>query len=116
MEKKAFFSQVISLEKQIGDFSRQLSELKEQCAYLLEENHRLQLENDHLRKRLEATVQPPLSSSSRSETEKKPTEIGEGYDNLARIYQEGFHICNFHYGSIRDEGDCLFCLSFLHKT
>ncbi|BDG45468.1 MULTISPECIES: DNA replication initiation control protein YabA [Parageobacillus] len=120
MDKKEIFQSVTSMEEQLSHLYRQLVQLKEYVAELLEENHHLQIENDHLRRRLEQ-MSEELAGEKRKEKdhkhshERKLIDIGEGYDNLARLYQEGFHICHVHYGSVRKEGDCLFCLSFLNK-
>ncbi|GAE27853.1 DNA replication intiation control protein YabA [Halalkalibacter wakoensis JCM 9140] len=115
MDKKAIFTQVSQLEERLGELHHELRGLKEQLAYLIEENHYLHIENENLRDRLEAQEEVE-SEGKKQEASVKKSFVGEGYDNLARLYQEGFHVCNTHYGSIRSDGDdCLFCLSFLHQ-
>ncbi|MDD2510545.1 MAG: initiation control protein YabA [Syntrophomonas sp.] len=38
----------------------------------------------------------------------------ESYENLGRVYREGYHICPVAFGQKRDE-ECLFCLAFMEK-
>ncbi|MFS0784127.1 DNA replication initiation control protein YabA [Bacillus sp. 1P06AnD] len=122
MDKKEIFDSVSSMEAQIGQLYQQLGELKDHVAEILEENNLLTVENEHLRRRLDQHLADKKQSMNgkkkkiqNESKEDKGYDIGEGYDNLARLYQEGFHICNLHFGSPRKEGDCLFCLSFLNK-
>lgn len=110
MDKKDVFGQIGSAVEQAGLMHEQLISLKDHIIELLEENKRLSIENAQLRKLLKQ--EPYAEHKQKEQTE---THVGEGYDNLARLYHEGFHICNVYYGHLRIEGDCLFCLSFFNK-
>jgi regulator of replication initiation timing len=39
---------------------------------------------------------------------------GESYDNLGRIYRQGYHICPAAFGQLRS-GECLFCIAFMDR-
>ena len=91
MKERNFLDRVMEFEQQLESMHKQFRELIGFVAQMTEENHSLQLENHHLRKRLEEIDEQTKSLKKRQHRKKtSKVDVGEGVDNLHVFIMKDF--------------------------
>ncbi|KLD60150.1 hypothetical protein WP50_12640 [Lactiplantibacillus plantarum] len=72
-------------------------------------NAELVIENEHLREHM-VEIENELPKKAAS-----TTTLSKSRQNLEKLYDEGFHVCNQFYGKRRDDDEsCVFCLEVIY--
>ena len=104
MNNKELYDHFLQLEKTTQQVYEEVSQLRKSLAKEMARNANLELENQHLRDRLDELQQDKTDNKNNHKR-----ELSESRRNLKRLYDEGFHICPAFYGSKRNNETCMFC-------
>jgi len=99
MDREHLFMHISKMEADMNSMHDDLQTLKELAVRLVEENVTLHMEKEKYEKLHEE-----------DETVEEDSFKG---NTLNSIYEEGFHVCSVHFGTLRNGEDCLFCQGFL---
>ncbi|MBM7544640.1 DNA replication initiation control protein YabA [Periweissella beninensis] len=106
MEKKEVYDRFSEILADMQHIIDETTLMQATLNTLIEENAELTIENEHLRSQImnkkTAKIQPRLSRSR---------------ENLRKLYESGFHICNASYGRRLEDGEsCLECLDIIYGS
>ena len=109
MDKRALYDQFHRVESRISSMGADVKEIQEKMDDLIEENANLQIENQHLRDRID------FLTKVKEDAQKHEPEMSKSRLNLQKLYEDGFHVCNVYYGSRRlNDEPCVFCIDVIY--
>lgn len=109
MDNRALYDGFKNMEAQTHLMLNKFAVLRAGMTKVLEKNTELKIENQKLRAML-GEEQRQLTQATKGQS----ADTQKARQNLAKLYQQGFHICNQFFGKHRDPHEnCLFCNEIL---
>jgi regulator of replication initiation timing len=109
VDKRDLYDSFGDMEQQMQQMLDKMAQLRADMTTVLEKNAELVIENERLREHMvEIENETPKKSGN-------TTTLSKSRQNLEKLYDEGFHVCNQFYGKRRDDDEsCVFCLEFIY--
>lgn len=109
MAKRDVYEELKDLQAEMVQMISKFEHVQDEVTKTLEENAELNIENQHLRELLRSDHNENINGNG---TE---PQLSKSRQNLEKLYEEGFHVCNFEYGKRRENGEpCAFCLDVIY--
>lgn len=107
MAKRDIYEDLKNLQAEMTQMVTKFEHVQDEVTKTLEQNAELTIENQHLREALR-------SEHEQTNIDSEP-QLSKSRQNLEKLYEEGFHVCNFEYGKRRENNEpCAFCLDVIY--
>ena len=113
MKKRELFDSFEQMEKSSQQMQRTIASVKEEMERIVEQNAERAIEHSHLRARLQELEE----RNNRQKGKATKNGLSKSRQNLEKLYEEGFHVCNVDnmYGSRRvNDEPCVFCQDVIY--
>lgn len=109
MAKRDVYEELKDLQTEMMQIISKFEHVQAEVTKTLEQNAELKIENQHLREVLRA------DRNGESDDSNPEPQLSKSRQNLEKLYEEGFHVCNFEYGKRRENNEpCAFCLDVIY--
>lgn len=111
MDKRELYDSFENMEEISREMQVMLASIKDEMTRIIEKNAELEIENQHLRERLQELDQKKHKDVN------PEGGLSKSRKNLEKLYEEGFHVCNVDnmYGSRRiNDEPCVFCQDVIY--
>jgi len=109
LAKRDVYEELKDLQAEMMEMISKFEHVQDEVTKTLEQNAELKIENQHLREVMRADHNEAINSGNAE------PQLSKSRQNLEKLYEEGFNVCNFEYGKLREDDEpCAFCLDVIY--